>query len=134
MEKNWTAICEIRDPWLRMAIALLDMDTEEGKVVTSRLPMYFSDQPNDGPVPWSVLKQEVDHDALHMLVDVLLHHYIPMIHFRGEGVYPELPKTPDELKEFEEGDLCEYMGKQMLVVENGDQFVLAATDRIALDL
>jgi hypothetical protein len=53
--KNWLAICSVEDFYLRMALAMADLNTREGALLSERLSMYFSSQSAIGPFPLSYL-------------------------------------------------------------------------------
>ncbi|PJA47105.1 hypothetical protein CO172_03070 [Candidatus Uhrbacteria bacterium CG_4_9_14_3_um_filter_36_7] len=137
MHKNWGMICLVGDPWLRMALGLINLETEEGQMLVEALPQYFCEERgSEWPIPWSILKREVDHAHLHELTDVVEGHNIPTIHFCGYGERPTevLPEAPKEFEFSSEGDVKEYMGSLMVVIENGSHLVLAPFERIVMDL
>ncbi len=58
MFKNWKAICEIEDTHMRWAIALMNLESAEGKRVLERFPEYFINKEQSGPIPLSAIVQK----------------------------------------------------------------------------
>lgn len=53
--KNWKAICDVPDTDFRCALAMLCLATDFGQSVVERLPEYFTEEQQIGPIPLSAL-------------------------------------------------------------------------------
>ena len=136
MYKNWKNICGIQDRFVKMAISLVDADSEIGKKLAIAFPECFSKFYSDeksGPIPFSVLLQEeqnraeegwelgkflVSHDAL-LAFDIPTLEYAydarAAAEFKGSIL---LPKDFD-LKVVV-GDEVIINDKKLVVVENNE--------------
>lgn len=53
--RNWSAICEIQDWCLKMVLARVDLDSDEGKRLQTAFPECFTREESRGPIPVSIL-------------------------------------------------------------------------------
>ena len=153
MHKNWPKIYAVTFQSLRWTLALLDIDSEWGELLKTRLPEFFSEEEIQAPVPLSMLRHKADelslaagdgvgHDCLGSEgLGACAAFNIPAFVFGGNGDYEEsgrkpLPRELWHLCEVEGiGHLAAYDGGQVVVVENGlpEYLYLAPAECIALD-
>lgn len=146
---NWATICNIKDYWLRMAMALLNLSTDEGQLFATSLPQYFTTEKPNGPVLLSViLEQAKRHGHLegsasgreHPVSHEAVPEHIPVIEFDITGdnlvgdVLPRLPSTvsPSALQ----GSIVTINGKDFVVLENNcncEIMYLAPAEYIEID-
>jgi len=153
LNKNWPAICSIGDNLMRMAVALVDLDTEEGQQFAVALPQYFSPTEFKGPIPLSAMLQlESGQLGKHRLSDTgQIHHFdengvlsdfgIPYTRYKtakGDYDFPILPEDID-YNSLDFGKVIDWRGKKLFVAEyypekDFMEVVLCPAERICIDL
>jgi hypothetical protein len=100
MYKNWTAICEIENVWLRMLVALTEDDLVLAKLIKG-FPELFCEGKTELKIPFSALKvkaQEVSHDnSVVLMYEVLDPFGLPSINFGFNGDEGLSDKVPSEM-------------------------------------
>lgn len=133
MRKNWKAICSIQEPILRMALALLDPDSEIGKRIMQQLPEYFTESDQSGPYPLSFilalahregLKEGSNYGELHPASFDAIPEDVPTVTFDiyGDNLTSAFfDKLPDGIDpDAKQGDIVTWNGKEMVVLENNE--------------
>ena len=151
MHKNWKAICEITDTHFMWALALLDLNTDLGRLVAERFPEFFSNEPNTGPIPWSVLTQKArkkaNRDYQHPEENMYSCEVIPdgwsIFKFGDKDTivgYPELvfEPIPEELEDAKRvGSTYTWGEKQLILIEfaqvKGNEWYFVPAELIAVD-
>lgn len=152
---RWEEICRIPDSVFMMGVALLDLDSDFGRVVAVRFPDYFTDErpENVGPIPLSVLRREGSRqftedwnspcspeEMATLVTDQACEKFeIPYISYHGsapdkdferESCPQKIIRELEELKEKQSniiGCIVEINSKQLVVVEDNlpDNFYVA---------
>lgn len=148
MNKNWKAICEIKDTHFMWAIALLDLATDFGQMVARRFPEYFTDEPQQGPIPLSVLRRnasksrEVSNKPEEFLVTCeALPKDWPVMWFGDDDTmkaYSQFDRIPEALSKADKvGEVYEWQGKKVVLVERGfvqgEEWFFVPAELIAVD-
>ncbi len=157
MYKNWPEICKIENRRLRIAIATLDVTSEQEASIAAALPWLFTEQEVSGPVPLSVLMDHAgrknDEFGLKRTYEsvsrelndwgALEEYHIPTIVLVG-GETTEPPNmiddfpVPDDFPEDAEfGDIVEIDGYKWFIAEISETkwfVVLAPLERIFIDV
>lgn len=147
MFKNWKAICLVADKYFMQALALLDLTTSFGQTIVERLPEFFTDEQQIGPIPLSVIKMRArqitqrlfgeEFDEYPVTYGVLREYHIPVIEFWDQSDNPTPPEIKFFTKKASQGDSIEWQGKKMVLLEknsdcgSGRYFALA--EFIAVD-
>ncbi|HSX42324.1 MAG TPA: hypothetical protein VLE93_03155 [Candidatus Saccharimonadales bacterium] len=148
--KNWPAICGIKDNVMRMAVALIDLETEEGQQFAGALPNYFSETEVDGPIPLSaLLRWELGWMANNegtiaeqfRFNEVVGEFRIPFSIYRTvEGRY-DFPLLPNDIDydSLAFAKVIDWRGKKLFVAEYYPEsgfmeVVLCPAERIFIDL
>lgn len=145
MYKNWKAICEIADKHFMWAIALLDLASDFGKMIASKLPEYFTDEPQTGPIPLSMIRMLAEKESAEKgfgYTDCLVSYCkywghgqfsIPILDFTtdedGDSCGFNAPMLPSEIqsqidqmgRRAEVGDTFIWEGKKIVLLENNDE-------------
>lgn len=153
LHKNWSAICGIQDNLMRMAIALVDLETEEGQQLAQTLSQYFTETESDGPIPLSAMLQlelkQLGRDLLGG--EGQIHHFdengvltdfqIPHTRYKTtEGTY-EFDILPEDIS-YDSlcfGKVINWRGKKLFVAEyyperSFMEVVLCPAEMIYIDL
>lgn len=128
--KNWDRICDIKDPLLRIAIGTLDTNTDVGGRIAAAVPEYFSEEPDTGPIPWSIIEQVTIEQGMS-LPEAAVTLRIPVI-VVTKGNTPGANLRFNFLKDIPVGGHAIWNNAFMAVLENnGEQVTLAPVARIA---
>lgn len=150
--KNWPAICDIgrANPMLMMVLgnALLNEDDEITQGLFVGFPDCFSTTEVKGPFPLSLIRSvggEMarkngfdDGEKFPSTIGALDELSVPYVTFNhdpeeADEQWPLLPPGIDP--KAVQGQICEWNGQKMVVLENGDRTMdLAPVEAIALDL
>lgn len=131
MYKNWKAICAVPDTHFRWALALLDLASEFGKLVVARLPDFFTENEQVGPVPLSVMRMRAEENAaaegspgngsVHLHCYDAIPNWMPKLWFVTSyrlKEYPEAQPVPPELESVAVvGTICQWEGKKIILVD-----------------
>lgn len=134
---------------MRMAVALVDLETEEGKQFAAALPGYLSEVEVTGPVPLSAMLQwELGEIAKNEGIteqfrfnDVLREFNIPFTVYKtakGDYEYPLLPEDID-YESLEFAKVIDWRGKKLFVAEYYPEHgfmevALCPAERIFIDM
>jgi len=160
--KNWKAICRIPDGHFMLAMALLDLSTDFGRMVAERFPDYFNEEQQAGPIPLSAIRKLAERAAREQGASfksfdclVSFDKYwgktfnIPIFCFSSvEDNDFDDPMLPSEInfqiealdRRAEVGDVFTWEGKMVVLMENnddkrGDCFLMyfASAELVAVD-
>ncbi len=151
MYKNWENISRIEDKHFMMALALLDLSTDFGRMVAERFPEYFSkEQQAKGPIPLSVLQTIAEENAArehnpgygayHLVLYDAIPGWMPMFWFATDELTLKehsnevmvLPKDLESLLEKNNhtvGIIYKWRGKDIILVDfldTGEWFFVPA--------
>lgn len=143
MYRNWKEICQIPNARFMQALALLDLESEFGQMVAKRLPEYFTEEEQVGPIPLSTLfalsrRAAQRHNGGSGETDCLVSYNdywkregvnIPIFSFSTveENTFDD-PMLPAEIesqidalgRRAEVGDTFVWEGKSVVLLENND--------------
>lgn len=151
--RNWQAICKIPDTHFMWALALLDLATDFGQSVVERLPEYFTDELQQGPIPMSVLRMQANEGVMKAtggecgVTDALVFrgstvHELPLIRFAVASAIAEYPHLgfqliPKELESAETvGKVYKWQGKDIVLlecIEGSGEWTFTPAECVALD-
>ncbi len=131
--KNWSEICKLGDHLLIILLATLDMASEYADRLVFAFPECFSEKQQSGPYPMSYIRklalkkgggknsadfpQSYDIDSQLKMPCVLLAYDEESL-----AEYPDLLELrPDNISmNVSQGDVVEYEGRKMVVLENNE--------------
>lgn len=133
MFKNWTAICQIPDTHVMWALALLNLDSDLGRMFVERFPEYFTHEEQTGPYPLSLMRaaaqeegrqQDNDRGEEYIVSFSAVPKGIPVQTFDkfGRSIAGfKGPKLPVEISpDAVQGDIVTWGGKRFVVLENNE--------------
>lgn len=148
MGKNWNAIRQTRNPHLRLALAQIPEDSEDGEGLKRGFPFCFTEHADTGPVPLSELVRvgwELDdgtgHPDLQAAAEKL---NVPYVFYAlrevcfepdREGMLGLLSREWQDANPHEFGDIVTIDDYQYVVIDNivNEELLLAPVQRVSVD-